>query len=93
MLQLVDRLVVKIVDTLHEITILVSSWEYTADFLIINPRSGLDGHPLIVGRPWLATTYAYIGCHTRNMKIGRGGATNNLILYPPTKPRLSIIHQ
>jgi hypothetical protein len=55
------------------------------DFLIINPRSGLEGNPLILGRPWLATTNAYIGCQTGNMTITRGGITKNLILYPPSK--------
>jgi hypothetical protein len=64
MLQLVDRSVVKPVDTLQDIAISVDSWEYPTDFLIINPRSGLDGHPLILGRPWLTTTDAYIGCRT-----------------------------
>ena len=93
MLQLVDRSMVKPVGTLHDIAISVDSWEYPADFLIINPRSGLDGHPLILGRPWFATSDAYIGCRMGNMKIVRGGAIKNLILYPLAKPSLSIIHQ
>jgi hypothetical protein len=92
MLQLADSSVVKTVGTLQDIEILVDSWEYPADFLVINPRSRLDGNPLILGRPWLATTYAYIGCRTRNMTIARGSATKNLILYPPAKPSLPIIH-
>jgi hypothetical protein len=86
MLQLVDRSVVRPVGTLHDIAISVDSWEYPTDFLIINPRSGLEGHPLILGRPWLATADAYIGCRTGNMTITRGGVTKNLILYPPAKP-------
>jgi hypothetical protein len=93
MLQLADRSVVKPVGTLQDIAISVDSWEYPADFLVINPRSGLDGHPLILGRPWLTTTDAYIGCRTGNMTISRGSATKNLILYPPAKPSLPIIHQ
>jgi hypothetical protein len=88
MLQLADRSVVKPVDTLQDIEILVDSWEYPADFLIINPRSGLDGHPLILGRPWLTTADAYIGCRIGNMTIARGSATKNLILYPLAKPSL-----
>jgi hypothetical protein len=93
MLELADRSVVKPINTLQDIEILVDSWEYPADFLIINPRSRLDGHPLILGRPWLTTTYAYIRCHTGNMKISRGSATKNLILYPPAKLSPPIIHQ
>jgi hypothetical protein len=50
MLQLIDQSVVRPVNTLHDIAISVDSWEYPADFLIINPRSGLEGHPLILGR-------------------------------------------
>jgi hypothetical protein len=49
MLELVDRSVVKPVGTLQDIAISVDSWEYPADFLVINPRSRLDGHPLILG--------------------------------------------
>jgi hypothetical protein len=93
MLQLVDILVVKPINTLQDIAILVDSWEYPADFLVINPRSGLDGHPLILGRPWIAIEDAYIGFCMRNMKISRGSATKNLIWYPPTKPSTPIIHQ
>jgi hypothetical protein len=84
-LQLENRSVVRPVGTLHDITIFVNSWEYLVDFLIINPRSGLEGNQLILGRPWLTTIYAYIGCREGNMKITRGGITKNLTLYPPIK--------
>jgi hypothetical protein len=92
MLQLVDQLVIRLVSTLHDIAISVDSWEYPVDFLIINPRSGLEGHPLILSRSWLATIDAYIGCRTRNTKITRGGVTKNLILYPPSKPSPTFIY-
>jgi hypothetical protein len=75
MLQLEDRSVVRTVGTLHDIAISVNSWEYLEDFLIINPRSGLEGNPLILGKPWLATPYVYIGCRTGNMTITKGGIT------------------
>ena len=61
----------------------VDSWEYPADFLIINPRDQLDGHPLILGRPWLATANAYISYRTGNMTIARRNNMKNLALYPP----------
>jgi hypothetical protein len=51
MLELADRLMVKPVDTLQDIEISVDSWEYPVYFLVINPRSRLDGCTLILGRP------------------------------------------
>jgi len=47
-------------------------------------------HPLILGRPWLATTDAYIGCPSGHMVISNGHNINNLVLYPPVEPNPSI---
>jgi hypothetical protein len=49
MLELADILVVKLVGTLQDIEISVDSWECPTDFLDINPRSILNGNPLILG--------------------------------------------
>lgn len=49
LLELVNWLVVRPEVTLKDITIFVDSWEYSIDFLVINPRSRLDGNPLILG--------------------------------------------
>jgi hypothetical protein len=46
------------------------------------------GHPIIIGRPWLATTDAFIGCNLGEMTISNGLAMKKLILYPPSKPTL-----
>jgi hypothetical protein len=92
MLKLADRSVVKTLGTLHDIAISIDSWEYPTDFLIINPKSGLEGHPLILGRPWLTTADAYISCRSGTLKIVRGGVTRNLILYPPAKPSPMIVY-
>jgi len=92
MLQLVDRSVVKPLNTLHDIAISVDSWEYPIDFLIINPRSGLEGHPLILGKPWLGTANGYIGCRSSTMTIARGGVIRNLILYPIAKPSPTVVY-
>jgi hypothetical protein len=92
MLELADRSVVKPVGTLQYLGISIDSWEYPTDFLVINPRSRLDGHPLILGQPWLVKKDAYIGCHTGNMTIVRGSDIKNLILYPLAKPSMSVIH-
>jgi hypothetical protein len=93
MLEFFYRSVVKPVGTLQDIAISVDSWEYPTDFLVINPRSRLDGQPLILGIPWLATTDAHIGCRIGHMTIARWNDTKNLIMYPPAKPSLPVIHQ
>lgn len=59
-LELANRSVVKPEGTLQDVMVSVDSWEYPADFLIINRRNQLDGHHLILGRPWLAIADAYI---------------------------------
>ena len=62
LLELVDRSVVRPEGMIHDVMVSVDSWEYLTDFLVINPKSRLDGNPVILGRPWLATVDAYIGC-------------------------------
>eukprot|EP00253_Pinus_taeda_P035930 PITA_35930 len=69
----------------------VDSWECPTDFLIINPKTRLDGHPLILGRPWLATVDAYISSRQGNMTINKGPDVKNLVLYPPAQPSLPTI--
>lgn len=59
--------------------------------MIINPKNQLDGHPLILGRPWLATVDAYIGCRQGSMTIARGENINNIALYPLAQPSVTII--
>lgn len=76
---------------LQDIIVSIDSWEYLIDFLVVNPRSRLDGHPLILGRPWMATTNAYIGCLEGNMTITKGDAVKNLLLYHPTRPSFPIV--
>eukprot|EP00253_Pinus_taeda_P017564 PITA_17564 len=91
LLELADRSVVRLEGILHDVMVSVDSWEYPTDFLIINPKTRLDGHPLILGRPWLATANAYIGCRQGNMIITRGIDIKNLVLYPPTQPSVAIV--
>lgn len=71
--------------------VFVYSLEYPANFLIINPRNWLVGHPLILGGLWLVTTDAYIRCRTGNMTISKGNDVKNLTLYPLAQPSLTII--
>ena len=62
LLELADQSVVRPEGTLYDVMVSIDSWEYPTDFLVINPKTRLDGRPLILGRPWLATTDAYIIC-------------------------------
>ena len=91
LLELASRSVVRLEGTLHDVMVSVDSWEYPAEFLIINPKNQLDGHPLILGRPWLETADAYIGCRQGSMTIARGSNVKNLALHSPTQPSLTII--
>eukprot|EP00253_Pinus_taeda_P005707 PITA_05707 len=91
LLELADRSVVRPKGTLQDIIVFVYSWEYPIDCLVINPKIRLDGHPLILVRPWLVTTDAYIGCQEGNMTIGKGDAVKNLVLYSPAKPSFPIV--
>eukprot|EP00253_Pinus_taeda_P036590 PITA_36590 len=77
LLELADRSVVRSEGILHDVMVSVDSCKYPTDFLIINPKTRLDGHPLILGRPWLATTNAYIGCWQGNMIITKGADIKN----------------
>ena len=91
LLELADRSMVKPEGILHDVMVSVDSWEYPTDFLIINPKARLDGHPLILGRPWLATADAYICCRQGNMIITKGADIKNLVLYPPAQPSITIV--
>ena len=68
----------------------VDSWHYPIDFLVLHTQYLVGDHPLIFGRPWLATADAYIGCCSGNMVISNGHNTKNLVLYPPAEPNLPI---
>lgn len=59
--------------------------------MVINPMNRLYEHPLIMGRPWLATTDAYIGCREGSMTIIKGDVVENLLLYPPARPIFPIV--
>ena len=50
-LELADRSTIKPEGILDDLVISVDSWEYPADFLVLQPKSQLGGHPLILGRP------------------------------------------
>jgi hypothetical protein len=43
---------------IEHLIVSVKSWNYPADFVVLQPKTKWGGHPLILGRPWLATTDA-----------------------------------
>lgn len=88
-LELVDKSRVKPEGVLEDIVITIASWRYLTDFLILQPKSNLGRHPLILGRLWLATTDAFIGFRSRSMVISNGQAIKNHNLYPP-KPNVDL---
>ena len=61
-LELADRSKVIPEGILEDIIVSLDSWEYPVDFLVLQPKSNLGGCPIILGRPWLATVDAFIGC-------------------------------
>lgn len=63
----------------------MDSWVYLVDFLVLQPKSNLGGHHLILGRPWLATADAIIGCRSGNRIVPRGTERKQLTLYPSTQ--------
>jgi hypothetical protein len=71
-LQLIDRSIVNPEGVLEDVIVLIDSWEYPADFIVKKNKEKLNGYPLILGRPWLATIYAFIECKTRDMTIKIG---------------------
>jgi hypothetical protein len=52
----------------------------------LQPKTHLGGHPLILGRPWLATINAFIGYRYGSMTISDGYDTKKLTLYPHATP-------
>ena len=69
--ELADRSKVKPIGVLDDIIVTLASWEFLVDFMAIQPKL-MEGHPTILGRPWLATADAYIGCRNGEMIISNG---------------------
>jgi hypothetical protein len=61
-LELVDKSRVILEGILDDSMVTLASWEYPVDFLVIHSKDPAKGHPVILGRPWLATANAFIGC-------------------------------
>ena len=81
-LELADRSKILPEGILEDIIVSLDSWEYPVDFIVLQPKSNLGGHPLILGRPWLATADAFIGCRSGSMLISHGIERKQITLYP-----------
>lgn len=65
-------------------------WEYPTYFMVLQPNSFMGCYPIILGRPWLATTDAYISYILNNMTISYGVSIKQLTLHPPTNPSINL---
>jgi hypothetical protein len=68
---------------LDDVIVSLESWEYLIDFMVLQTKTPPGGHPLILGRPWMATANEFIGCRSGNMLIFHGDSVKNVTLYPP----------
>jgi hypothetical protein len=71
-LELADKTRVITEGILDDVMVTLASWEYPIDFLVIHSKYPARGHLVILGRPWLATTNAFIGCREGEMTISNG---------------------
>ena len=85
MLELAGRSRVKPKGVLDDEVVILDSWEYPIDFFILHPKYTSRGHPLVLGRPWLATRYSFIGCRSGDMFLSRGNLFKQVSLYPLNK--------
>ena len=83
-LELEDRSKLKPEGIIDDVMVSLVSWEYPTDFMVIQPKF-MEGHPMILGRPWLATTDAYISCRKGEMIISNGPTTKKITLHSPAQ--------
>jgi hypothetical protein len=88
-LELVDQSTIKPEGVIEDLIISVESRNYQDDFVVLQPKTKLGGHPLILHRPWLATTDAFISCRSGSMTISNGYETKQLTLYPHATPLIN----
>jgi hypothetical protein len=89
MIELADKLVISLAESLDDVTVTLPSWEYPVDFLVIYSKSSSKpGHPVVLGCPWLATTNAFISYQSGEMTISNGTQPKACSLpYCPTSIR------
>ena len=70
---------------INDMIVTIASWEYLIQLLVIQPKTSMHGHHVILGMPWLAIVDAFIGCRYGEMTISNGISMKNVILYPPAQ--------
>jgi hypothetical protein len=85
-LELIDKTRVITEGILDDVMVTLASWEHPIDFLFIHSKDPAKGHPVILGRPWLAIANAFIGCREGEMTISNGLSIQKLTIYPPSQP-------
>ena len=85
-LQLADSSIVTPDGMIENIVVNLDSLEYPTVFMIPSPKVNLSGYPIILGRPWLATTDVNISSRSGNMTISNGQEKKKFDLYPPAQP-------
>eukprot|EP00253_Pinus_taeda_P028586 PITA_28586 len=88
-LELADRSTIKPEGVIEDLKISVASWNYPVDFVVLQTKTKLGGHPLILGRPWLAKADAFISYRSGSMTISNGQETKQLTLYPHATPMIN----
>lgn len=83
-LQLVDSSTIISYGIIKDVLIMVDSWEYLVDFMIITIKLNMVGYLIILGRLWLAIIDSHIEYRTRKISISNGENTKNIIIYTPT---------
>lgn len=61
-LQLLDCSIVILEGILEDVMVSIDCWEYPTNLWVFQPKEKITRYPLILVRPWLATTNAYISC-------------------------------
>lgn len=85
MLELEDRSRIKPEGVLNDEIMSLESWEYPVDLFVLQPKSTSGGNLVVLGRPWLTTTDAFIGCRLGDMYLPQGNSFKQVSLYPLAK--------
>jgi hypothetical protein len=85
-LELTNKTRVILEGILDYIIVTLAPWEYSLDFIFIHSKDPTKVHPVILGRPWLATANAFIGCREGEMTISNGISIQKLTIYTPAQP-------
>ena len=85
-LELADKKKVIPEGILDDIIVTLASWEYTIEFFVIHSKDPAKGNPIILGRPWLVTANAFIGCREGEMTISNVLSMKKITMYPLDQP-------